>query len=699
MTALDHPLTWAAPRPLWRAAGQPGLQPAILRFAQDDFADQLLGAMSSAPGAIANFVARYEDWRTPLGKTTAPDLAQRIPLPATIKQNRRSLLARAAPPEVKEQEPDAPLLKLYQPAHQRHYVATATLACATSGLPDRALAGSHEKVGMLMRRLMPATPEGGGELVEYAWIPGTEPRWQRVSAENPAVLAPGEDLLPVFPIAHREGKAIRRKTWGGSVPVGKREDYLSAPVEREAISLVEGQKASLYPSQPATKPDSVRARLSEFRVDVAEPWKATLRAIYKEARDIANDQGDGSGDTEAHTQIQLRNFQLQMQSWLLLLDFGKFLQRHIPNVAAKLGTTLVSGLTQDELELLNWLKQTPSITQLRNGMRAHPPAGNADKKPYLASLSDALAAILVDGVEAKLESIETDYVPSLSDDESAEWPEFHFLLAGFKSTGNQEDIRIDGPYNATAGLPDASEADQIATAECEGCVDGAPCPACSLLSMAEEESEKIDRIIQLIAKAMVPTQEEAARPIPFAERLSQVMEETANDEGLFCIRFVHLNEDCGPLHPPTLSQPTEYFRMASFFDPDAPAREIKIMLPRDTSPAGLRKHARGTAFVMSNMLCGQVQRAKGLGLIDLIRQVLPWPLHKDIDLGAGGGCKDGSGEVDIGMICSLSIPIVTLCALILLMIIVTLLDFIFKWVPWLIACFPLPKFSAKGGST
>jgi hypothetical protein len=110
----------------------------------------------------------------------------------------------------------------------------------------------------------------------------------------------------------------------------------------------------------------------------------------------------------------------------------------------------------------------------------------------------------------------------------------------------------------------------------------------------------------------------------------------------------------------------------------------------------MRKHARGTAFVLSDMLCGQVQRAKGLGLIDLIRQVLPWPLHKDIDIGDGPGCKDGDGN-EIGMICSLSIPIITICALILLMIIVSLLDFLFRWLPWFVMCFPVPKLRAKGG--
>ena len=94
-----------------------------------------------------------------------------------------------------------------------------------------------------------------------------------------------------------------------------------------------------------------------------------------------------------------------------------------------------------------------------------------------------------------------------------------------------------------------------------------------------------------------------------------------------------------------------------------------------------------------------MQRAKGLGFVDLVRQVLPWPLHKDIDIGAGGGCK--SGELNIGMICSISIPIITLCALILLMIIVSLLDFIFRWIPWFIMCFPVPGLKGKpqtGGS-
>jgi hypothetical protein len=73
--------------------------------------------------------------------------------------------------------------------------------------------------------------------------------------------------------------------------------------------------------------------------------------------------------------------------------------------------------------------------------------------------------------------------------------------------------------------------------------------------------------------------------------------------------------------------------------------------------------------------------------------VLPFPLHKDLDTGGMGPCEDAGAS--IGMICSLSIPIITICALILLIIIVTLLDLIFRWIPWFILCFPVPNLKGK----
>jgi len=145
-----------------------------------------------------------------------------------------------------------------------------------------------------------------------------------------------------------------------------------------------------------------------------------------------------------------------------------------------------------------------------------------------------------------------------------------------------------------------------------------------------------------------------------------------------------------------LSQPTRAFQLAGFFDPDAPARPIRIALPVDTSPAGLRKFDKNTAFMISDVLCGQINRVKSLGLGDLIRSVLPWPLHKDLSVDDKGACTDKNNpSIQVGMICSLSIPIITICALLLLMIIVNLLDIIFRWIPYFLICFPLPGLKAK----
>jgi hypothetical protein len=94
------------------------------------------------------------------------------------------------------------------------------------------------------------------------------------------------------------------------------------------------------------------------------------------------------------------------------------------------------------------------------------------------------------------------------------------------------------------------------------------------------------------------------------------------------------------------------------------------------------------------VLCGQLGRARGLSLGDLVLSVLPWPFHKDLPSPKTGECAEST----IGMICTLSIPIITICALILLIIIVTVLDFIFHWLPYLIMCFPLPGFTAKESS-
>ena len=133
---------------------------------------------------------------------------------------------------------------------------------------------------------------------------------------------------------------------------------------------------------------------------------------------------------------------------------------------------------------------------------------------------------------------------------------------------------------------------------------------------------------------------------------------------------------CGKRMPSVLSEPSQPFQLASYFDSDAPARSIQVALPVDTTPAELRKFDKNVAFMISDELNRQMGRVKGL---------------KDLM----DGKIDGPG-LDIGWICSLSIPIITLCAFILLFLMVILLNIVFFWMPFFKICFPLPKLKAKG---
>lgn len=686
MTALAHPLTWASPRPLWRGAATPGRAPTILRFASDEFMEQLIGLLATDPARLAEHVARFESWRTPPGQFATEDLVERVPLPGPIKAARLATRLSRVPHPIAPAPAQARRLKLYQPVHQRYYIAAATLACAIPGLPDRKLGGGQERVGFVLRRLMPATALEGSPLVEYGFVKeASGARWQRVADGDPGVLAPGEERLPLFPLAHQEGNGLSRTLWGGLIPVGRREEYLSARVTRTAQRLAEGQAAAVAGAAPAPPRNSKLARTTEFKLDFAESWKGLIQAAMRAAAEINDDRGDDNQGRSRQEQIRSRNLQFQMQSWLLLLDLRAFLDRHLKTVAAALRDG-PAGLSGAKLELYQWLSLDLTGNQL-NRLNAgfHLDGTDASGRPaHLRSIAAALHEVASAG--AKLEAAETLYGDIAHPDERAKWPGFHYLLAGIASNGGGESIEAHGGFSklgevTAAAAPDAE-------------IDALTVP----LAVPPDpfDASTVDKLTMLVARALDTGNETDARALPFAQQLSQAMQDSVGDTGQFRIRFVHLNEDCGPIHPPTLSEPSEPFELASFFDPDAPARPIRISLPMDTSPAGLRKHARGTAFVLSDMLCGQVQRAKGLGLIDLIRHVLPWPLHKQLNAGglSGGGCKNGKG-VDIGMICSLSIPIVTLCALILLMIIVSLLDFIFRWLPWFIFCFPVPKLKAK----
>jgi hypothetical protein len=374
------------------------------------------------------------------------------------------------------------------------------------------------------------------------------------------------------------------------------------------------------------------------------------------------------------------NLAQQNTSWLVLLDFADYLGQHLPDVwhAIDSGGEGYASMSTQRRALYDWLATPTMVPGLGNALKAND--GDPVKRAPKPTLRDALKAIRAAGVRERLEAAQLSYTGVAASFDSGDWPDFHFVLAGVDTSGAST-----GPYTALSTLGPASDTDFAP--------DPAVLPDPKVSPDPAPEAGMVDGLTALVGRALVATTEADAPPVPFALQVKNALMANVGDAGWFVIRFVHQRRDCGPLHAPTLSAPSQRFQLAGFFDPDAPARPIRIALPMDTSPAGLRKFNKNTAFILSDMLCGQVQRAKGLGFIDLVLSVLPWPLHKDLDVGPGGPCGDGS--INIGMICSISIPIITICALIILIIMISLLDYVFRWLPFFIMCFPVPKLKGK----
>jgi len=137
------------------------------------------------------------------------------------------------------------------------------------------------------------------------------------------------------------------------------------------------------------------------------------------------------------------------------------------------------------------------------------------------------------------------------------------------------------------------------------------------------------------------------------------------------VRLVYERPRCPENQRLTVSEPTRAFRLAHFHDPDAPFRDNRIVLPIDTSIEGLRKFPKAVRIEVSKQLRTQMERIQAIKLSDIEKKDIP-----------------GEKALDLGMVCSLSIPIITICALILMMIIISLLNIVFFWVPLFKICLP-----------
>ena len=128
--------------------------------------------------------------------------------------------------------------------------------------------------------------------------------------------------------------------------------------------------------------------------------------------------------------------------------------------------------------------------------------------------------------------------------------------------------------------------------------------------------------------------------------------------------FIRTLDDCGheQFHEGLVSTP---FRVAAPADPEA-TRPHLIQLPELADLT--RGAAKGVAMLAPAKLAEKLESIK---------------LDPEV------GTKATLGRPGISWIYSFSIPAVTICAMILLMILVNLLDIIFRWMPWVIVRIPI----------
>lgn len=651
LLAQAHTVQWRTISPLWSQfehANETFLQrqnrfrqPVILRFTSDRFMEDFLAIAKNAPQRLGEWQAQWESWRSP-----APILQ----LPSTASTEAGN------PFQPTSTKP----LKLYQPAHQRYYLISANLVCRMPGLPDKEVKVGEETVSFVLRRRLKTASD---ELKEHALVEGS---WQLV--DNGEQRVPNEKTFPMFPVTYRES-GQRRRVFSGLIPVGEREQYLNAP--RQLASKAAASKNSTFGDR-AKSEEQLDRLMTLFMLDVAAPWSELLDQVGNNPIDGEPNSGDygpltrtlkesledsNTPRSQLKTTTEGQRDQLQLQSWYILLDFANFLQAYLPNVwnAISTGVSLILTSPQralyDKLIAVEFQPRDPGPFDLGSSQSYYELlVKSAPAKP-----SVSLAQALVD-TKLKETFLESTALP-FSETASNSWPTSRFLLTG------------QGLRSHLNTLNDQRN---------------------------PITSQRIRPGLIRQALAEMPNLRDRTLPdVPLAQAVSQPAQASDINNNLFTIRCIYERPNCPPtLHPTVVSEPTAPFELAAYYDPDAPTRPIRIPMPIDTTPGGLRKYAKNTAFVISNTLGCQLEKANSISFGDLVRSVLPWPFHKDLKTTASTACNN-TGSLQFGKLLTLSIPIITLCALLLLMIIVKLLDMIFRWVPFFLVWLPIPGLKAK----
>lgn len=623
---MAHDVQWYSPAPLWPKRLQNGtgdrLQtPELLQFEQDDFMSDLQKTLEETPNNLNEKRAKGEKY---LGGNGSPESVEG-PIP------------------------------LYQPAHERYYLVTASLVCRERGLPDRAVdTTNEEKAAFVLRRLVPdasgSVDVDGEPHAEYRWVKtsakengsssgsgqngaakagGKTGEWRRV--DNRLDVPKREERLSMFPQSYAPQTPVeqmkgKRRLWAGLIPVAKRDTFETAQIrhtEKSGTSESDGsgndETGSSAPTPFASKDDPLRdPRKVKFDTRILGAFRQ-IKALLDES----------SAEVTAEDVRDRIVF-----AWY---DLWEFLGTHLEDVQK----SIKDGKTAEDANF-------PETQKQNSGNRAR------RKRALLRVLNTAYVQEMGLGDRA------ADALRTVGTGEDSTFVQSGRLGEVLKGSElpQTDDNQLDQNKLKKAFLDNDQDEDRLLETKING-VEGKE-------KNKEENGGREPALKTAANRALGPVENVSSLPDDLQPPTTDPVE-----GGTYIVRCLYERPKCpGPLRR-EVSAPSSPFRMASFFDAEAPARDIDITMP-GVSPKDFRDSSQSATMVFTTELSKQAEKIQKVAFQEL---------------GANGDTQ----TIDLGRVCSLSIPIITICALALLLVMVVVLNIVFWWLPFFKICFPLPS--------
>jgi hypothetical protein len=525
-----------------------------------------------------------------------------------------------APPaeylKTKAMDGAAPRLKLYQPLHGCYYLVTGSLVCRQLGLPDKSVERKNsERTTFVIRRYNTVQDASGQSYRrEEGWVDGGAHKgWQALADEKgkPVPVRADEERFPMHAVVVCTQSAPEPF---GSLSIGTlgRGEPSRPCCERTIYHgyIAAGNREKYI--QKFTAPDPApTAALSHYLQELDNVTQTTSPGALDRNFDFRLDEFDSRVIAAWQSLLAdgavIDAARRNEASLYILLDLADTLERLLPG--------LWEALVEADINLLNGRPHTEDLFKVLTN--SFLPYGDADDVPLAKALRDLKDKIgLVRGEDIEEPATVYDLTTVQPKDENG-------------ADLTLQDFVGNGPAVAS-----------ILTAYVKAALPEEPQP-------------------------MKPT-DELASLLKDQVKLEPVDPATGKEATYFLRLVYEYDPDC----PPIVSEGSQPFTFAKFFEPDAPARHIRLELP-SIKMKDLRKYKKGAGLQMSPELRDVMNRVHK-GMLD------------------GDPLLPGGGSWELGMICSFSIQIIFLVAFIVMFIFLIMLNIVFWWMAFLKICFPIP---------